>query len=177
VPGPRGRCRRRRGNADQDADHRRVRGRVRRDDVAGWRRGQEEARARSVGLLRSPARDYQDAAESWPEAVWPERAHRALRGLIKAWPDARGVRLPAVPADVKDPLIHEFRHTVLAGLAGIPRIPGPKNSTGQHPGYLLEFCKDREDDVLRFARICPTNNTSERSVRPVKTPSRRPPGG
>ena len=29
-------------------------------------------------------RDYTDAAESYPDAVWPEQAHRALRGLIHA---------------------------------------------------------------------------------------------
>ena len=37
---------------------------------------------------------------------------------------------------------------------------------------LLEFCRDREDDALRFTtdtRIWPTNNISERSLRPTKT--------
>ena len=59
------------------------------------------------------------------------------------------------------------------GLSAVPRIPGPKHSTAQHPGRdLLEFCRDREDDVLRFTtdtRIWPTNNISERGVRPAKT--------
>jgi hypothetical protein len=118
-------------------------------------------------------RDYQDAAESWPGAVWPEQAQRALRGLITAWHDARSAGLDQTPAQVKDPLIKEFRHAVLAGLSDIPRIPGPRNSTGQHPGRdLLEFCRDRPDDVLRFttdSRVWPTNNISERGVRPVKT--------
>jgi hypothetical protein len=118
-------------------------------------------------------RDYQDAAESWPGAIWPGQAQRALRGLIRAWHDARDAGLPAIPDDVKDPHVHEFRHAVLAGLSDIPRIPGPHNATGQHPGRdLLEFCKDREDDVLRFTtdtRIWPTSNISERGVRPVKT--------
>ncbi|MGH3289040.1 MAG: IS66 family transposase [Streptosporangiaceae bacterium] len=118
-------------------------------------------------------RDYQDAAESWPGAVWPAQAQRALRGLIRAWHDTRGQGLDRIPANVADPLTREFRHAVLAGLSDIPRIPGPRNSTGQHPGRdLLEFCSDREDDVLRFTtdtRIWPTNNISERGVRPVKT--------
>ena len=43
----------------------------------------------------------------------------------------------------------------------------------QKPGReLLEFCRDRHDDVLRFTtntRIWPTNNLSERGVRPLKT--------
>ena len=55
----------------------------------------------------------------------------------------------------------------------MPRVPGPKHSTRQHPGRdLLEFCRDRENDVLRFTtdtRIWPTNNISERGVRPNKT--------
>jgi hypothetical protein len=118
-------------------------------------------------------RDYQDCAESYPGAVWPVQAQRALRGLIRAWHAALEQGLPAIPADALTPLEHEFRHAVLAGLASVPRVPGPKNSTKQHPGReLLEFCRDRRDDVLRFTKdtsIWPTNNISERGVRPLKT--------
>jgi hypothetical protein len=106
-------------------------------------------------------RDYQDCAETYPGAIWPVQAQRALRGLIKAWHAAREQGLAAVPADVTQPLAHEFRHAVLAGLASVPRVPGPKNSTKQRPGReLLEFCRDRRDDVLRFTTgtsIWPTN--------------------
>jgi len=118
-------------------------------------------------------RDYQDCAETCPDAVWPVQAQRALRGLIRAWHAAREQGLAAIPADVMKPLAHEFRHAVLAGLASVPRVPGPKNSTKQKPGReLLEFCRDRRDDVLRFTTdtsIWPTNNISERGVRPLKT--------
>ena len=62
---------------------------------------------------------------------------------------------------------------MLAGCCDVARIPGSKNSTAQHPGRdLLEFCRDRQDDVLRFScdtQVWPTNNISERGVRPVKT--------
>ena len=72
-----------------------------------------------------------------------------------------------------DPLVTEFRRAVTVGLASVPRVPGPKNSTAQHPGReLLEFCRHREDDVLRFTTdttIWPTNNITERGVRPLKT--------
>jgi hypothetical protein len=65
----------------------------------------------------------------------------------------------------QQPLEHEFRHAVLAGLASVPRVPGPKNSTKQKPGReLLEFCRDRRSDVLLFAEdtsVWPTNNISE----------------
>lgn len=58
-------------------------------------------------------------------------------------------------------------------MASVPRVPGPKNSTKQKPGREpLEFCRDRHSDVLRFTtdtRIGPTNNISERGVRPLKT--------
>ena len=38
----------------------------------------------------------------------------------------------------------------------MPRVPGPKNSTKQHPGReLLEFCRDREADVLQVHRRTP----------------------
>ena len=118
-------------------------------------------------------RDYQDCAESYPGAVWPVQAQRALRGMIRSWHAALEQGLPAIPGDALTPLEHEFRHAVLAGLASVPRVPGPKNSTKQHPGReLLEFCRDRRDDVLRFTKdtsIWPTNNISERGVRPLKT--------
>jgi hypothetical protein len=59
------------------------------------------------------------------------------------------------------------------GLAAVPRIPGPQHSTAQRPGReLLEFCRDHEADVLRFTedtRVFPTNNISERDLRPTKT--------
>ncbi|HUY46049.1 MAG TPA: transposase [Streptosporangiaceae bacterium] len=118
-------------------------------------------------------RDFGDCAESYPGTIWPVQAQRALRGLIHAWHDAREQQLSRIPADVAGPLEHEFRHAVLAGLASVPRVPGPKNSTKQKPGReLLEFCRHRQADVLLFTEdtsIWPTNNISERGVRPLKT--------
>jgi hypothetical protein len=118
-------------------------------------------------------RDYEDCAETYPGAVWPVQAQRALRGLIRAWHGAADQGLPAIPADVLAPLEHEFRHAVLAGLASTPRVQGPRATVKQKPGReLLEFCKHRQADVLRFTadtRIWPTNNLSERGVRPLKT--------
>jgi hypothetical protein len=118
-------------------------------------------------------RDYQDCAETYPGAIWPVQAQRALRGLTRAWHAARDQQLRAIPAATAGPLEHEFRHAVLAGLASVPRMPGPKKSTKQKPGReLLEFCKNRQADVLRFTTdtsIWPTNNISERGVRPLKT--------
>lgn len=120
-------------------------------------------------------RDYQHAAETYPDAIGPVRAQRALRGLIGAWHAARDAGLPVIPADAADPLILEFRRAVRAGLATVPRIPGPKHATAQHPGRdLLECCSEtgREDAVPRFTAdtmTWPTNNISERGIRPNKT--------
>jgi hypothetical protein len=118
-------------------------------------------------------RDFQDCAEAYPDAVWPAQAQRALRGMIRAWHGAAGQGLPAIPADDLKPLEREFRHAVLVGLASVSRVPGPKNQVKQKPGReLLQFCTDRRDDVLRFTRdtaVWPTNNLSERGVRPLKT--------
>ena len=118
-------------------------------------------------------RDFEDAAESWPDAIWPIQAQRALRGLIRGWHTARHQGLPEIPSRVRDPLISEFRHAVLAGLSDVPRIPGPRSSTAQHPGRdLLEFCSGHQADVTRFCydtAVWPTNNISERDLRPAKT--------
>ncbi len=98
------------------------------------------------------------------------QAQRALRGLIHAWHAARDQQLPAIPAATAGPLEHEFRHAVLVGLASVPRVPGPKNSTKQKPGReLLEFCKNRQADVLRFTTdtsIWPTNNKASAASAP-----------
>ena len=118
-------------------------------------------------------RDFEDCAETYPGAVWPAQAQRALRGLTRAWHLALDQGLHAIPADVLVPLEREFRHAVLAGLASVPRVPGAKTTVKQKPGReLLEFCRRRQGDVLRFTtdtRIWPTNNLSERGVRPLKT--------
>ena len=129
--------------------------------------------AGSQACLSHLLRDYEDCAEAYPGAHWPAQAQRALRGLIHAWHGARDAGLTAIPADTAAPLALEFRRAVTVGLSQVPRIPGPKNTTKQHPGRdLLEFCRDREHAVLRFTadtRVWPTNNISERGVRPVKT--------
>jgi transposase len=117
-------------------------------------------------------RDFADCAETYPGAPWPEQAIRSLRGLIRAWRAAREQGLAAVPAE-GEPLETEFRRAVTVGLAAVSRVPGPKSTVKQKPGReMLEFCRDRQADVLRFTKdtsVWPTNNLSERGVRPLKT--------
>jgi hypothetical protein len=116
-------------------------------------------------------RDLEDAAQSYPGAVWPGQAAEALRGLIHAANTARAKGLAAVPdTDMAADLVL-FRNAVRVGLSEVRRVPGAK--TKQKPGrMLLECLKDREDDVLRFLtdlRIPPTSNQAERDLRPSKT--------
>jgi transposase len=79
-------------------------------------------------------RDFQDCAETYPQAGWPEQAIRSLRGLIRAWHAAREQGLPAIPAEDREPPETEFRRAVTVGLATVSRVPGPKNQTRQQPG-------------------------------------------
>jgi hypothetical protein len=71
-----------------------------------------------------------------------EIADTRAAGLIHAWHAARGQGLDAIPAGARKSLEHEFRHAVLAGLASVPRVPGPKNSTKQRPGRELKLPPD-----------------------------------
>jgi len=118
-------------------------------------------------------RDLQDCAEAYPGKIWPAQAREALRTLIHARNQASDAGLDAIPAGIREPLERQFRRAITVALADVPRIPGPKNSTKQHPGRdMLEFCRDREADVLRFTTdtdVWPTNNISESGLRPSKT--------
>lgn len=118
-------------------------------------------------------RDFADCEQTYPDRHWPTQAQRALRGLIRAWHTARGSGLARIDPALCDPLIDEFRQAIRVGLAQVPRNPGPRRTTAQPTGRdLLEFCRDHDTDVLRFCtdtRVWPTNNQSERDLRPTKT--------
>ncbi len=114
-------------------------------------------------------RDLEDAAQQYPDAHWPVQAAEALQGLIHAANTARAQGLPAIPGEAAAPLIHAFRHGVLAGLSEVPRVAGRKQWPCRD---LLECLRDRQGDVLRFTpdlRIPPTSNQAERDLRPAKT--------
>jgi transposase len=114
-------------------------------------------------------RDLAAAAQQYPDAHWPIQAAQALQGLIHAANIARARGLAAVPEDAAAPLIHAFRHGVLAGLSEVPKIAGRKQRPCRD---LLECLRDRQADVLRFTtdlRIPPTSNQAERDLRPAKT--------
>ncbi len=116
-------------------------------------------------------RDLEDAAQAYPDAIWPGQIADALRALIHQANQARDQGQGAVPAQRTAEHLKLFRHGVLAGLSDVPRIPGA--SQKQPPArMLLECLKHRQADVLRFltdTTIPATNNQAERDARPAKT--------
>lgn len=114
-------------------------------------------------------RDLTDAAQVYPDAIWPTQVAEALRELIHEANLAREHALPAIPADTRDELIRLFTQGVRVGLSDT-------TSHGSRPGerkarLLLETLRDREADVLRFAhdlKVPPTSNQAERDLRPSK---------
>ena len=116
-------------------------------------------------------RDLEDAAQAYPDAIWPGQVADALRGLIHQANLARDKGLAAVPEDLTAGELKLFRRGVAVGLSEVRRVPGPKSK--QPPARtLLECLRHREADVLRFltdTAIPPTSNQAERDLRPAKT--------
>jgi transposase len=57
-----------------------------------------EHTAGNQACLAHILRDHQDAAETYPGAIWPVQAQRALRGPIRAWHAARDDGQNHIPA-------------------------------------------------------------------------------
>jgi len=116
-------------------------------------------------------RDLADAAESWPDQHWPAQADRALRALISSWHQALAAGDHAVTGPAAAAQRALLAQAVIVGLSQIPR--NHRRGAKQLPARnLLECLRDREADVLRFlsdTRVPPTNNISERGLRPEKT--------
>jgi transposase len=114
-------------------------------------------------------RDLEDAAQSYPHAIWPGQIAGALRALIHQANLARSQGRDAVPGDATAGHLTLFRRGVAVGLSEARRVPRGK----QPPALtLLECLRHREADVLRFltdTAIPPTSNQAERDLRPAKT--------
>jgi transposase len=115
------------------------------------------------------SRELVAAAETDPDQDWPQQALRALHGLNTAAHHARDQQQPAIPPEIAQPLLDSWRHALLVGLAEHRRAPGRRQSKTRN---LLERLRDRDEQVLLFARdltVPFTNNQAERDVRPTKT--------
>src|SRR5262249_16754655 len=66
-------------------------------------------------------RDLEDAAQAYPDAIWPGQAADALRALIHASNTARGKGLTAVPDDDIAADLRLFRNAVRVGLSQVRR--------------------------------------------------------
>jgi transposase len=114
-------------------------------------------------------RDLDDAAQVYPDSIWPVQIADALRALISEANRAREQGLATIPDDVRDTLLRRLRNGMLVGLSAT-------TSHGTRPGerkarLLLEVLRDRPADVLRFAhdlQVPPTSNQAERDLRPSK---------
>jgi transposase len=115
------------------------------------------------------AREIVAAAETYPDAAWPRAALDALFGLTDAAHTAREQGLHQIPPEIAEPLLDNWRHAILCGLAAHPRREGRKQTKTRN---LLERLRDRDEQVLLFARdltVPFTNNQAERDLRPAKT--------
>ena len=110
-------------------------------------------------------RDLEDAAQSYPDAIWPGQIADALRALIHQANVPRSQGLDAVPGDAAAGHLKLFRRGVAAGLPEVRRVPRGK----QPPALtLLECLRHREADVLRFltdTAIPPTSNQARKHRR------------
>jgi len=70
-------------------------------------------------------RDLEDAAQSYPDAIWPGQVAGALRGLIHQANLARDQGLAAVPDEAAAEHLTLFRRGVTVGLSAVRRVPGP----------------------------------------------------
>src|SRR3954467_9145020 len=62
-------------------------------------------------------RDLDDAAQVYPNSIWPVQIADALRALIGEANRAREHALDAIPDDVRDELLRRFRNGMLVGLS------------------------------------------------------------
>ena len=78
-------------------------------------------------------RDLEDAAQSYPAAIWPGQIAGALRALIHAANLAREQGLAAVPGEAAAEHLKLFRHGVRAGLASVRRRPRRQRGAAARP--------------------------------------------
>ncbi len=115
-------------------------------------------------------RDLADAAQVYPDAVWPTQIADAPRGLIHHANLARKQNLPAIPADIRDALLTQLRNGMLVGLSDTTShtAPAPGNA---RPGSCWKSSATAPTTCCASpttSRCPPTSNQAERDLRPSK---------
>ena len=88
------------------------------------------------------------------------------------WHAAREQGLDAVPQASGNRWSTSSGTPSWPGWPACPACPARRGNEAEARRELLEFCRDRRSDLLLFtedASVWPTNNISERGVRPLKT--------
>lgn len=115
------------------------------------------------------ARELVAAHETHPDQHWPAQAFDTLFAMNAAAHAARDQGKTRIPEKILKPLLKTWKQAILVGLSQHPSRPSWKQSKTRN---LLQRLRDREADVLRFARdltVPFTNNQAERDLRPAKT--------
>ncbi len=81
-------------------------------------------------------RDLADAAETYPDAIWPGQIADALRGLIHAANQARDKGLAAIPGDIAAPLIHDLPPRRAGRAVRDPPPPRPQAAPLPRPARM-----------------------------------------
>ena len=110
-------------------------------------------------------RDLQDAAQAYPDAIWPGQAAGALRALIHAANTARAKGLAAVPDDEITEDLRLFRNAVRVGLSAVRPVPGP-NAKQKPGGHCWNACATARPTC---SASCPTCASRPPPTRPNAT--------
>ena len=110
--------------------------------------------------------DLKDAAESYPDAIWPGQVADALRGLIHQANLARDQGLASVPDEGTAEHLRLFRNGVSVGLSQVRRIPGGTKVEQPPARMLLECLRDRRPTCSGSLPTPPSRPLQTRLIMP-----------
>ena len=111
-----------------------------------------------------------DAAQVYPDAIWPVQIADALRALIGEANRAREQARAAIPDDVRDTLLRRLRNGMLVGLSDTlyHRHPPGRTQGPAAAGGPARPPRRRAALRPRPGQVPPTSNQAERDLRPSK---------
>jgi transposase len=115
-------------------------------------------------------RELTAAEQDHPKQHRQQQVRAALAGLNRQAVRVRTGKIDEITPDAHLFYLSQYHQGLAVGLSLHPRAPGRAQSTTRN---LLERMRDHAEDILRFADhprwLVMTNNTGERTLRPVKT--------